>query len=137
MNIVILHNKPNDITPSIELYKEAYYELEELQVRDYNEYITHCLTYVNSLERTEILYLDNGSVVAGLIVGEDYDLHVGRCLTVTFNYTHPLYRGFNLGSKLFREAMRLARQEGYPILAWTHRKGGFTYETKYRKVNHG
>lgn len=82
-----------------------------------------------------IAYTDWGLPVGILILTEDDDMHVGRCLSVQWQYVLPEYRNAGIAHQFMRTAIQLARQEGYPVLAYSHRVGPGEYSIKYRRIN--
>ena len=56
-------------------------------------------------------------------------------MSVFAQYVLPEFRHQGVSARMMREALRIAKKSGVPVLAFTHRKGPWRYETIYRKVN--
>lgn len=85
-------------------------------------------------DRIEIAVFDKDRIVGFSCLAEDYDIHVGRCLTVMWDYVVPSHRGGTVGQRMLRAAMRLARQHGFAVLCYTHRTAPGIYQVKYIRL---
>lgn len=86
--------------------------------------------------RVEVVAYTDWMVPVGiLILTEDDDMHVGRCLSVQWQYVLPEYRNAGIARRFMRTAIQLAQQEGYPVLAYSHRVGPGEYSIKYRRIS--
>lgn len=117
------------------LYWHAWGEFIELQVMDREAWVEHHTALLTSLPRYEFTLTDGGTLVGGLILVHDHDVHVGECMSVLANYVLPEYRSRVLGSRLFRAALNLTRDTGCSVLAFTHRVKDWQYITNYRKLS--
>jgi GNAT superfamily N-acetyltransferase len=55
-------------------------------------------------------------------------------MSVFTQYVLPGYREQSVSLKLMRAAIRIARDSGSKVLAYTHRKGDWRYETIYKEL---
>lgn len=126
-----------EVTVTQELAEAAAHEFLELQVLDIQAFVKRYLRIVESYSRVESLaYTPQGRLVGGCVLVVDPDeIHVGRCLTVVFNFVLPEYRGSGVVQKFYREAYRVARWLDCPIIARTRRIGDWKYETHYKRVH--
>jgi GNAT superfamily N-acetyltransferase len=85
-------------------------------------------------DRIELAVFDGSRIVGFCALAEDYDIHVGRCLTVMWDYVVPSHRGGNVGQLMLRAAMQRARQHGFAVLCYTHRTSPGTYQVKYKRL---
>jgi len=101
------------------------------------EWIGRSLLMLQGLDRYEIGVLTpDGIPVGGLVLARDeWDAHVGSCMSVFAQYVIPEYRNKGVSVMLMREALKLTRASGESTLAFTHRKGPWRYETIYRRVH--
>jgi GNAT superfamily N-acetyltransferase len=91
----------------------------------------------NSNTRAEITARDpSGTLVGFVVLAEDEDSHVGELLGVQWFYVLPEYRG-EVGRKLMRVILKVARATGYEVLAYTHRLSEGRYEINYRRLSNG
>lgn len=85
-------------------------------------------------ERAEITArTPDGRLVGIIVVASDDDSQVGEVLGVQWNFVLAEYRG-EVGSGLWREALRVGRLSGFNIIAYTHRAGEGRYELNYRRL---
>lgn len=133
--LISRYSKVGEAVPAPSLYIEAWNELEELQCTPRDTWVGSTITTMSSIDRYEIGVLLNGVVVSGCTLVLDDDPHVGKCLAVHANYTLKDHRNKSFGTAVFRVALRIARESGVPVLAWTHRSGPWTYKTHYRRVH--
>lgn len=131
----VIHREENTSTEHLRhLHDAAWYELVELGCLPRHEWVAGQLARLGAEERIEIQGWVDGHLIGGLVLSDDWDVHVGPCLSVLTNYTLPKYRTKLYGAKVFREAIRVAKELGYPCLAWTHRVGDWCYMTRYRRL---
>lgn len=91
----------------------------------------------NSNTRAEITARDpSGALVGFVALAEDEDSHVGELLGVQWFYVLPEYRG-EVGRKLMRVILKVAKATGYEVLAYTHRLSEGRYEINYRRLSNG
>ena len=121
-------------TEGLNLYDLAYEECSESHVWDKTLWLQGATGYTIEIDRYEVFAWDCDTVVGGVILAVDYDLHVGECLTVVFQYVHPQYRHRGISRQFLRTAMRVARELGLKTLAYTHRVGDGKYMTTYRRT---
>lgn len=112
----------------------AWYELPELQLTSKNAFIQRAEESIFRCPRVEIVYYPRGSdiPIGGCVVVEEEDLHVGRCMSLMWQYVLPAYRSYGLAGQYIRSVRRLAREEGLPY-AYSHRSGNFQYTVRYRR----
>jgi GNAT superfamily N-acetyltransferase len=76
-----------------------------------------------------------GTVIGAALVAHDpWDAHVGPCVSVFTQYVLPEHRNSGVSQALMRECLRIARAAGAGVLAFTHRKAPWRYETRYRRI---
>lgn len=121
--------------PDLTLFTAAWEECSELQMQPKENWVADSIEYLESLTLTRLVIRDNGKVIGGLLLAEDDDVHVGRCLAVMYHYVLPEYRNNQLGFKLLKLALAIARNNNYDVLAYTHRVAPWTYITRYRKTH--
>lgn len=85
-------------------------------------------------DRIELVVFDGNRTVGFCCLAEDYDLHVGRCLTVMWDYVVPSHRGGTVGQRMLRAAMQIATQHGFAVLCYTHRTAPGVYQVKYTRL---
>lgn len=122
--------------PDITLFTRAWDECSELQMQPKETWVADSIEYLESFTMTRLVIKDDCKVIGGLLLAEDDDVHVGRCLAVVYHYVLPEYRNKYLGFKLLRLALAIARNQNYNVLAYTHRVAPWTYITRYR-TTHG
>lgn len=90
---------------------------------------------VREFDRYEIaVWSERNSLPVGVaIVVEEFDDHVGQCLSVQWRFVRPAFRGC-AGRELHRAVLRLAAQLDYPVVAYTRRIGLGKYELKYLRI---
>ena len=118
----------------------AYYAAQEfpefMWQRSEDQVIRSICESIRSVDRLEIVASTaSGYQVGIMVLAEDEDMHVGRCLSVQWQYVLPEYRNAGIAHRFMRTAIQLARQEGYPVLAYSHRVGPGEYSIKYRRIN--
>lgn len=107
----------------------------ELRCQSQSKWAEDTLHVLSCLDRHEVAAVIDHRVVGGVIVAEDEDIHVGPCVSVFAQYVLPEYRNRGISLALMREAVRIAKELGANVLAYTHRKGPWRYETIYRRIN--
>lgn len=127
---------PGDPVQNLSHFLSAWDECIELQVRNKTEWVDQTLAMLMQLHRYEIAVSDeHGSPVGACIVAADpWDGHVGPCWAVVTQYVQPEHRNRGVSVALMRESIRIARNQGAEVLAFTHRTGPWRYETIYRKI---
>ena len=131
-----LYRHRNEPIQNLNLFKNAWHEFIELQTSTEDEWVGRSLLMLQGLDRYELgIFRPDGLVIAAAIVAyDDWDAHVGPCMSVFAQYVLPDYRNRGISLKLMREAIRITRDSEYNTLAYTHRKGDWRYETIYRRV---
>lgn len=86
-------------------------------------------------ECIEVVAWEADVPVGMIVLVLDNDMHVGRCLSVLWNYVLPEARSYGIQRQFIREALAVARQVNAPVLAYTHRRDVGRYELKYRRVD--
>lgn len=121
--------------PDRNLFEVAWEECSELQIQPKIDWVDNSLEYLFNVDLYRFTVYDGDKIVGGLLLCDDLDLHVGRCLSVTFQYVLPEYRNKMLGFKLMKLALDLSLNLNYRVMAYTHRLGPWTYVTKYREIH--
>lgn len=133
--LVTFHRLPDDPVQNVELFECAWGECIELQVQDKATWLGQVLVAMGSIERYEIAVVHKDRVVGAVVLAADpWDAHVGTCFSVFAQYVLPQYRNVGISRKLMREALLIARRGGAGVLAFTHRKAPWRYETIYRRI---
>ena len=116
----------------------AVLEFPELrQSEDYRDDVHRVVSSLSEFDRSEIVAIDNGTVVGGAVIVLDDDQHVGPCLSLQWQYVLPAYRAKRLGHHFVRELLRQAGWAGIRNVSYTHRVGVGKYTLTYREVKHG
>ena len=116
----------------------AVLEFPELrQSEDYRDDVHRVVSSLSEFDRSEIVAIDNGTVVGGAVIVLDDDQHVGPCLSLQWQYVLPAYRSKRLGHHFVRELLRQAGWAGIRNVCYTHRVGAGKYTLTYREVKHG
>lgn len=132
---VTFHRLPGEPVQNVALFERAWDECIELQVSTKAEWLGRSLIAMSSLERFEIAAVHGTDVVGGLVLASDpWDAHVGPCMSVFAQYVLPEYRNVGISRMLMREAYRIASCSCVRVLAFTHRKAPWRYETIYRRI---
>lgn len=97
---------------------------------------TRMIEATEQLDRHEVLAVLGGRLIGFACIADDVDMHVGRCLTLQWQYVVPEYRGI-IGAKFLRLLVQLGRQLGYRTIAYSHRINQGHYAIKYRSISHG
>lgn len=126
--------KAYELGTNLHLYSIAWDECIELQVSDKQTWFEWLVQCMYQSDRWEITVEQDGFAIGGLILSPDRDVHVGKCMAVGSQYVVPEHRNKGVSIRLMREAVRIARREGYSMLAYTHRVGDWRYKTIYRKI---
>lgn len=120
--------------PNISLLEAAWDEFPELQLNPRDLWVGNSLAALQASPKWVVYAVHQGEVVGGLVIyPEPWECHVGACAVVSALYVLPAFRG-KLGAMLFREAVRIVRYNSLEVLAFTHRKGPFKYETIYKEI---
>lgn len=118
-----------------ELFYRAWDECLESQVVDKERWVGSVLARLAQIDGRYEIGVHNGEcTVGGIILAPDDDPHVGECLSVFAQYVMPEYRNLGVSMYCMRLALRIARDAGYNVLAYTHRVGVGRYETIYRRI---
>lgn len=129
--------EPGDLCLGAELIPFGYAELPEFNETCTLEQVTaRMLATIEPMSRTEILAVIDGQLVGFACVVEDDDIHVGRCLTLQWQYVVPEHRG-RIGAEFLRWLARFARCQGFQFIAYSHRVNSRHYAIKYRRIHHG
>lgn len=133
---VTFHRLPGEPVQNVALFERAWDECIEMQVQDKSAWVGRSLLALSSLERFEIAAVHGTDVVGAVVLASDpWDAHVGPCMSVFAQYVLPEYRNVGVSLMLMRESMRIARcTAGVHVLAFTHRKAPWRYETIYRRI---
>ena len=133
----VLKGAPGTAVRDYEMFARAWYEFPELQTTSEQEWIGRTLDALSQLDRWEIGVFVNGRTVGGIVLAHDpWDCHVGPCISVFAQYVMPEHRNARVSNAMMREALRIARAEQYIVLAFTHRRGPWRYETIYHRIKH-
>jgi GNAT superfamily N-acetyltransferase len=129
--------EPGDLCLGSRMIPVVYSELQELREGGTLEQVTaRILATIEPMKRTELLAVVDGQLVGFACVAEDDDMHVGRCLTLQWQYVVPEHRG-KIGSEFLRWLARFARCQGFQFIAYSHRVSARHYAIKYRRISHG
>lgn len=129
--------EPGDLCLGARIIPTVYAELQEFREGGTLEQVTaRMLAATESLSRTELLAVVDGQLVGFACVVEDEDMHVGRCLTLQWQYVVPEHRG-RIGAEFLRWLSRFARCQGFQFIAYSHRVSARHYAIKYRRIHHG
>ena len=136
LSVLVKSRHPGEPVLNLDLFTRAWDECTELQVTAKDEWIGRSLLSLQGLDRFEIGVHNGDQIVGGICLAHDpWDAHVGPCMSVFAQYVLPEFRHQGVSARMMREALRIAKKSGVPVLAFTHRKGPWRYETIYRKVN--
>lgn len=116
------------------LFCTAWEECVELQVQSQEYWVGSTLCMLTQHDRYEIGMFVDGVAVGGVVLMQDVDVHVGPCLSVVAQYVLPEYRNKSISLRCMAECMRIAKDSGAAVLAFTHRKGPWKYSTIYRRI---
>ena len=129
--------EPGDLCLGAGIIPAVYAELPEFRDGGTLEQVTsRMLAATESVARTELLAVVGDQLVGFACVVEDDDMHVGRCLTLQWQYVAPEHRG-RIGGEFLRWLARFARAQGFQFIAYSHRVSSRHYAIKYRRVEHG
>ena len=133
--LVTFHRLQDEPVQNVELFERAWDECIELQVQSKDCWVGKALLALSALDRYEVAVMHGTHVVGAVVVAPDqWDAHVGPCMSVFAQYVLPEYRNAGVSLALMREAVRITRASGVHVLAFTHRKAPWRYETIYRRV---
>lgn len=99
-----------------------------------NEVRTRLIESCVQSERIELAAFCDNRLVGFCVLVSEEDANVGRCLGIMWNFVLPEYRG-RVGQRFMRTAIRVARNAGLPIIAYTHRLGEGKYAITYRRIH--
>lgn len=126
---------PGEAVQNVTLFQRAWDECAELQVRSQLVWVGDAILALSALERYEVaVMLDGLPIGAAVLANDPWDAHVGPCMSVFAQYVLPEYRNRGLSLALMRECIRIAREGGAGVLAYTHRVAPWRYETTYRRL---
>lgn len=130
------HRLAGEPVQNVALFERAWDECVELQAQTRPVWLGRSLLSMAALERFEIAAIDGAEVVGAAILASDpWDAHVGPCMSVFAQYVLPEYRNAGISRRIMREAYRIAScTAGVQVLAFTHRKAPWRYETIYRRI---
>ncbi|MNJ09326.1 hypothetical protein D3C77_34700 [compost metagenome] len=94
----------------------------------------HLLQSAVAIDRIELGVFSQGDMIGFCVLAEDDDIHVGRCLTVMWDYVVPSHRGGTVGQRMLRTAKSRAQQLGFSVLCYTHRTGLGVYQVRYIRL---
>lgn len=132
--IVIQYKSTGNPSVIFSLLESAWDECEELQVNPKEEYIFSQRLYWRQLDAWEVIYTRGEEMLGALGVTQDYDIHCGDIASIVSFYVLPEHRKGGIGGKLFREAIRIAKENNFKILGFTHRVKPWVYQTRYIKL---
>lgn len=110
----------------------VYDRCEIFKHRNFDEYFFNLSRTAMSLPRWEyVVYDDEDSVIASMAFFEEFDMHVGDCLSVLLALsTDPKYL---IGG--YRKLFQTAKEEMVPFVCYTKETKPFHYEMVYRRIN--
>jgi hypothetical protein len=132
--LVHVHRAAGEPVQSVALFESAWDECVELQCTPKEDWVGHTLSRLKQIDRIEVGVFSAGELVGAVLLAEDTDWHVGRCLTVVTQYVLPHARHSGVSFACMRYTMILARELGYSTIAFSHRKGDWRYEIIYKRV---
>ena len=128
-------HQPGDwgqITESL-LY-QGWLDSELARSLPYATFRAHQQALIESSEHAQILLLDGGKPVGGIILMQTMDAQVGPAVIALHQFILEEYRAAFPYRKVLQEAQRIAKGVGSRFLIWTHRKpSGRIYYT-YKEV---
>lgn len=83
--------------------------------------------------RWELTVWQGNELLGVAIAMPDDDDHVGICLSVQWRFVLPEHRGL-AGIRLQRAIVQLAKEQQFPVIAYTKRTGHARYELKYVRM---
>lgn len=116
------------------ILQAAWDEFIECRVMDKETWVQNTLALVEQYPRYEIGLFYGDTPVGGLILTRDEDIHVGDCMCIMFQYVLPEHRHTHVSARCMRHAVRITRELGHSILAYSHRDRDWCYTIKYRRV---
>lgn len=138
LRLQVLHREEDTTSRHLQpLFESAWDEFIEMQCMPRAEWVAAQLALLEDSSCIQILVWDAERLVGACIVSDDWDVHVGPCMSVLGNYVLPEYRQYHPGTLTFRTALRTARSLRFPAFAWTHRVGDWHYSTRYRRLTYG
>lgn len=136
MRLNVLSLDEGESTNVIQLLPEALAETPELGWGgSFDEVAARVRRETEQHTRVELVaHNQDGRLVGCAVLVPDEDLHVGRSLSVMWNYVLPDYRG-SIGRQFMRLAVQVAKQWGFHVLSYSHRKGIGRYAIVYRRLH--
>lgn len=116
------------------LLAAAWDECDELKARTKEEFIAVSLSDASKHARIECTVRHSGLLVGMAIFVLSIDPHVGRSLTVLWQYVLPQHRNSGISQRFMRELIRAGKRGGFPYVAYTHRVRPAVYEYIYRRI---
>jgi GNAT superfamily N-acetyltransferase len=128
---------PGDYCLGASIIPAVYYDLPEIRESGALEDVARrILEATEGNSRCELLAVLDGQLIGFACVVEEEDMHVGRCLTLQWQYVVPEHRG-KIGGEFLRWLVKTGRKLGFAFVAYSHRVNNRHYAIKYRRVNHG
>ena len=112
----------------------AWEECAELQVQTQAEFVQGYLSSCTAHDTLEVLLHHEDTLVGAAILVEDHDMHVGRCLSLMWQYVHPEHRNCGFARYVLRLQKQTALQAGYRCVSYSHRLAEGRYSIQYRRV---
>lgn len=136
MNLVELNRDIGSPEVFSKAFSTAWDECIELQCNPKAEWMGIAISSLQEHPRVFIGVLGDTELLGGLyLLREENDPHVGACMSIAFQYVLPEYRNLGVSRRLITRALQLTRKNNCSVLAYTHRKGDWKYETVYRRVS--
>lgn len=134
MGLKIYKSLSVDCPYSVEVAQKAWEELPDFKHRSKDEFISDYLKVTDEYS-TKILAMNtDGIPVAGCTIEQDYDPHIGLCLTVQFNYCLEEYRHMGWHKWSMQYLRELAIKENTSI-CYAQRKRANQYLVRYVHFN--
>jgi predicted N-acetyltransferase YhbS len=135
MRLDVLSLDEGDPTNVVQLLPQALVETPELGWGgSFDEVAARVRRETEQHTRVELVAYQDGHLVGCAVLVPDEDMHVGRNLSVMWNYVLTDHRGL-IGREFMRLAVRIAKQWGFPVLTYTHRLGVGKYAITYRRLH--
>lgn len=134
MQFICVPKKAGEKCLAPELFSRAWDECIESHIMDKETWIRQAIRIVESVPRYEMGFIIDGKPIGGISLTVDYDPHVGECLCVMSQYVLPEYRNNAISMRCMRECLKLTKQLGHSVLAYTHRQKDWVYTTTYKVI---
>lgn len=136
LRILVTTRLAGESVQNLDLFTSAWQECQELQTQPEQTWVGNSLSALSGFSRFELAAFWGYELVGGLVLAHDpWDPHVGPCMSVFAQYVKPEFRLKGISPRLMRESYRIAKEARVPVLAFTHRKGPWRYETLYRRIH--